>query len=168
MRTQELTLPGFRHDTFSAVYPAGAASPVFAAMDLDVEWVHPEVCFAHPLPGGRSVALHRYVAATAASLDASTVTASAGRRSQRPSSSTGEAVRNTMFTGFPPLKGPLELLLRGGPGALARFTRLVPGRSAALAERSSRPTAPARGCTARHCTATCCRTDGARRSPAST
>ena len=29
-RTEELTLPGFRHDTFSAVYPAGAASPVFA------------------------------------------------------------------------------------------------------------------------------------------
>ena len=29
--TEELTLPGFRHDTFSSVYPAGAASPVFAA-----------------------------------------------------------------------------------------------------------------------------------------
>ena len=27
VRTQELTLPGFRHDTFSSVYPAGAASP---------------------------------------------------------------------------------------------------------------------------------------------
>ena len=30
VRTEELTLPGFRHDTFSSVYPAAAASPVFA------------------------------------------------------------------------------------------------------------------------------------------
>nr|MBA2420392.1 NAD(P)-binding protein [Thermoleophilaceae bacterium] len=30
--TEELTLPGFRHDTFSSVYPAGAASPVFGRM----------------------------------------------------------------------------------------------------------------------------------------
>ena len=34
VRTQELTLPGFRHDTFSSVYPATAASPVFAGMPL--------------------------------------------------------------------------------------------------------------------------------------
>ena len=27
VRTQELTLPGFRHDTFSSVFPAAAASP---------------------------------------------------------------------------------------------------------------------------------------------
>ena len=35
VRTEELTLPGFRHDTFSSVYPAGAASPVFGRMPLD-------------------------------------------------------------------------------------------------------------------------------------
>ena len=29
-RTEELTLPGFRHDTYSAVYPAGVASPVMS------------------------------------------------------------------------------------------------------------------------------------------
>ena len=29
-RPRSSTLPGFRHDTFSSVYPAGAASPVFA------------------------------------------------------------------------------------------------------------------------------------------
>src|ERR1700740_1291893 len=33
--TEELTLPGFRHDPFSAVHPAGAASPVFAALGLE-------------------------------------------------------------------------------------------------------------------------------------
>src|SRR5579862_6243312 len=73
VRTEELTLPGFRHDTFSSVYPAGAASPVFARMPLErhgLRWVHPGACYAHPLPGGRAVALHRDLTATAASLDA--------------------------------------------------------------------------------------------------
>ena len=70
--TEELTLPGFRHDTFSAVYPAGAASPVFAAMPLErhgLRWIHPAVCYAHPLPDGTAVALYRDLDRTAASLD---------------------------------------------------------------------------------------------------
>jgi phytoene dehydrogenase-like protein len=44
--TQELTLPGFRHDTFSAVYPAAAASPVFARWLLErhgLRWSHPRL-----------------------------------------------------------------------------------------------------------------------------
>lgn len=32
--TQELTLRGFHHDTFSAVYPAAAASRVFASSQV--------------------------------------------------------------------------------------------------------------------------------------
>ena len=51
--TEELTLPGFRHDTFSAVYPAAAASPVFARWPLErhgLRWIHPRYCYAHPLP----------------------------------------------------------------------------------------------------------------------
>ena len=136
VRTEELTLPGFHHDTFSAVYPAAAASPVFRAMGLDVDWVHPEICFAHPLPDGRAVALHRSVADTAASLDS--VTPGDGERWAEfvaPFLRHFGAVRDTMMAGVPPLKGPFELLLRGGPGALVTFTRLVPGRSAALARR---------------------------------
>src|ERR1700761_7943523 len=75
VRTEELTLPGFRHDTFSAVYPAAAASPVFATMPLErhgLRWIHPEACYAHPLPGARAVALYRDVERTAASLDSLT------------------------------------------------------------------------------------------------
>src|SRR5271157_5997110 len=56
--TEELTLPGFRHDTFSSVYPAGAASPVFARLPLDrhgLRWIYPTACFAHPLPDGGAV-----------------------------------------------------------------------------------------------------------------
>ena len=33
-RTQELTLPGFRHDVCSAVHPLAAASPFFLGTDL--------------------------------------------------------------------------------------------------------------------------------------
>src|SRR3954469_22410061 len=71
--TEELTLPGFRHDTFSSVYPAGVASPVFARMPLaayGLEWVHPESCYATPLPDAPAPVLYRDVAATAASLNA--------------------------------------------------------------------------------------------------
>src|ERR1700685_1517797 len=67
-RAEARTLPGFRHDTFSSVYPAAVASPVFAGMPLErhgLRWIHPEVCYAHPLPGGRAVALYRDVARTA-------------------------------------------------------------------------------------------------------
>src|SRR4029450_7898290 len=61
VRTQELTLPGFKHDTFSSVYPASAASPVFGRMPLaqhGLEWVHPEAAYAHPLPGGDAKLLY--------------------------------------------------------------------------------------------------------------
>jgi phytoene dehydrogenase-like protein len=70
--SEQLTLPGFVHDTFSAVYPAGASSPVFAAMPLHehgLRWIHPEVCLAHPLDDGRAAALYRDVGETAASLE---------------------------------------------------------------------------------------------------
>ena len=70
--TAEVTLPGFRHDLFSAVYPAGAASPVFARMPLaryGLRWVHPPVAMAHPLPDGRAAALYRDLDATAHNLN---------------------------------------------------------------------------------------------------
>ena len=96
VRTEELTLPGFRHDTFSSVYPATAASPVFAGMPLErfgLEWVHPQACSAHPLPDGRALALYRDLDRTADGLNAARpgdgdawrafVDAAAGRRSTR-------------------------------------------------------------------------------------
>jgi len=55
-RTEELTLPGFRHDVCSAVHPLLVGSPFFRRMDLaarDVQLIYPPVAFAHPLDGGR-------------------------------------------------------------------------------------------------------------------
>ena len=70
-RTEELTLPGFRHDVCSTILPLALASPFFRTVDLaarGVRFVYPDAPFAHPLDGGRSAVLERSVAATAAGL----------------------------------------------------------------------------------------------------
>lgn len=64
-RTEELTLPGFKHDVCSAIHPSGIASPFFNEIGLDVEWIQPPIPFTHPLDGGRVAVLHRSVAETA-------------------------------------------------------------------------------------------------------
>jgi phytoene dehydrogenase-like protein len=67
-RTEELTLPGFRHDVCSAIHPSGIASPFFNRIGLEVGWIQPPIPFSHPLDGGRAVALHRSVEETAGHL----------------------------------------------------------------------------------------------------
>jgi len=69
-RTEETTLPGFRHDICSAIHPLGAASPAFAGLGLGVDWIHPGIPLSHPLGDGRSVALYRDIDETARSLGA--------------------------------------------------------------------------------------------------
>ncbi|GAA2444354.1 NAD(P)/FAD-dependent oxidoreductase [Streptomyces glaucus] len=69
-RTEELTLPGFRHDPCSAAHPLGVNSPAFRAMPLDrygLTWLHPELPMAHPFPDGSAAVLSRSVGETAAS-----------------------------------------------------------------------------------------------------
>lgn len=69
-RTEELTLPGFRHDPCSAAHPLGINSPVFRTMPLDrygLEWLQPELPMAHPFTDGSAAVLSRSVAETAAS-----------------------------------------------------------------------------------------------------
>ncbi|MFI9773553.1 phytoene desaturase family protein [Streptomyces sp. NPDC051956] len=69
-RTEELTLPGFRHDPCSAAHPLGINSPAFRDMPLDrygLEWLHAELPMAHPFPDGSAAVLSRSVAETAAS-----------------------------------------------------------------------------------------------------
>src|SRR3954451_23284467 len=61
MRTEELTLPGFRHDVCSAIHPLGRSSPCFAALDLDVEWLESPACLAHPLEEEEAVLVVRDV-----------------------------------------------------------------------------------------------------------
>ncbi|MFJ6573202.1 phytoene desaturase family protein [Streptomyces sp. NPDC091292] len=70
-RTEELTLPGFRHDPCSAAHPLGITSPAFRAMPLErygLEWLHAGLPMAHPFPDGTAAVLSRSVGETAASL----------------------------------------------------------------------------------------------------
>ena len=70
-RTQELTLPGFRHDPCSAVHPLAAGSPVLRALGLErdgLSWIHPELSLAHPFPDGSAAILTRSMAQTARAL----------------------------------------------------------------------------------------------------
>jgi len=71
-RTQELTLPGFRHDVCSTIVPLTLASPFFRTVDWaagGVELIHPDVPVAHALDDGRAAVLERSFTATAAGLD---------------------------------------------------------------------------------------------------
>ncbi len=139
VRTEELTLPGFLHDTYSSVYPAGAASPVFASMPLErlgLEWVHPEACVAHPVDGGRAAVLYRDLARTAADLDS--LHPGDGERYAaftRPFLDAFDGVRTTMLSGFPPVVGPLKLLAQAGPVHAAAFVALVPTSADRLGRR---------------------------------
>ena len=70
-RTLELTLPGFRHDFGSAVFPLGAGSPFFSSLPLinhGLEWIHSPAALAHPLDDGTAVMLERDLKETAGSL----------------------------------------------------------------------------------------------------
>jgi phytoene dehydrogenase-like protein len=127
--SEELTLPGFRHDTFSSVYPAGAASPVFAAMALErhgLRWVHPQACLAHTLGEGRAVALYRDLDRTAAGLESlQPGDGEAWRRFAAPLLAHFEQLSATMLAGFPPLGAAAGLLTRAGPGPTLGLGRLL-------------------------------------------
>ena len=139
VRTEELTLPGFRHDTFSAVYPAAAASPVFGRMPLrdhGLEWVHPAACAAYPLPDTDAAVLYRDLDATAASLnDQCPGDGDRWAAFATPFLDAFDAVRATMLAGFPPLRGPLRLLTDAGPVQALAFARLLPTSAVGLGRR---------------------------------
>lgn len=129
VRTEDLTLPGFRHDTFSAVYPAAAASPVFQRWDLErfgLEWVHPGVAMAHPLEGGGCVSLHRDLERTIESLERSAN--GDGERwaaFARPYIERYGAVRATVLGGFPPVRGAAGMLRALGIQDCLEFLRVT-------------------------------------------
>ncbi|MER6350034.1 phytoene desaturase family protein [Streptomyces sp. NPDC001595] len=69
-RTEELTLPGFRHDPCAAAHPLGINSPAFRDLPLErygLRWLQPALPMAHPFPDGTAAVLSRSVAETAAS-----------------------------------------------------------------------------------------------------
>ena len=72
-RSAELTLPGFVHDPYAAVFPVAAASPFFRGLGLDrhgLTMIEPPAALAHPLDDGRAVVLYHSIARTAEGLGA--------------------------------------------------------------------------------------------------
>ena len=69
-RTEELTLPGFRHDLGAAVHPMAVASPFFRRFGLAdrVRLLTPELSWAHPFDDGTAALAWRDLDRTAAGL----------------------------------------------------------------------------------------------------
>lgn len=72
VRTQPGPLPGFASDVCSAVHPAVLASPFFQAFGIRerVDWIVPEISYAHPLDGGRAAVAWHDIDRTADALGA--------------------------------------------------------------------------------------------------
>jgi phytoene dehydrogenase-like protein len=71
MRTEELTLPGFKHDICSAIHPMAADSGFFQSLplhDFGLEYITPPVAFAHPLDNGTAGAAFNSLDETALAL----------------------------------------------------------------------------------------------------
>lgn len=70
-RSAELTLPGFVHDTCSAIHPLGIGSPFFKTLPLEkygLKWIQPSAPLAHVWGDGTAVMLERDISATARGL----------------------------------------------------------------------------------------------------
>src|SRR6476646_11795116 len=68
MRTEELTLPGFRHDVCSAIHPLARSSAFFRELELDVDWIESPAALAHPFDDEQAVLVVRSVEETASGL----------------------------------------------------------------------------------------------------
>ena len=67
-RTEELPLPGFRHDVGSAVHPLALGSPFFSSLPLEehgLSWLHPPIPVAHPIDKARVAILYQSLEKTA-------------------------------------------------------------------------------------------------------
>lgn len=138
VKTDELTVPGFLHDTFSGVYPAAAASPVFARMPLadhGLRLVHPPVAMAHVLDDDRGASLYRELDRTADSLDAlNRGDGEAWRSFISPYLKNWSALRRAMLGGFPPVGGSLRAVVGLGLGGSLEAARAVLQPVSALAD----------------------------------
>jgi phytoene dehydrogenase-like protein len=88
LRTEELTLPGFRHDVCSSAHPLAQASEAFRRLSLEADglrFCQPEAAVGHPLVPGRSVLLWRDIESTVAQLgpDAAVYRSVVGRLTRR-------------------------------------------------------------------------------------
>jgi phytoene dehydrogenase-like protein len=128
-RTEEITLPGFRHDLCSAAHPLAVASPFFKRFGLaerGVRLIDPEVVYAHPLDGGRAGAVTRSVPQTAQRLGADAVSY---QRLMGPLADHGDQIAAAVLSSMRRIPRPSPALaafalngLRSAASVAGRFT----------------------------------------------
>jgi phytoene dehydrogenase-like protein len=126
-RSEELTLPGFVHDTCSTVHALALASPFLSTLPLaehGLELVHPEAPLAHPLDDGSAVLLERSVEETAGGLGTD---ADAYRRLFDPLVRTAPELMREILGPLRPPRHPL-VLARFAPAAVRSAVGLARSR----------------------------------------
>jgi phytoene dehydrogenase-like protein len=137
-RTLECTLPGFRHDLGAGFLPLAMVAPAITGRDLGafgLQFRHPVLPAAHPLPGGRAIALGRSVSETAASIGR--IDPGDARVWAELDGQFGDAVVTLVRAGMRrwPLGQGARLLGRLGPRDAAELVRLVLQGGSAIADR---------------------------------
>ncbi len=129
VRTAELTVPGFRHDLFSAFHPLAAASPVLNELELaewGLRWRHAPAVLAHVLPDDRAVLLDRDVDRTAESVERfAPGDGDAWRAEYARYRLVREDLLAALLRPFPPVRAGLGLLRTLGVGDALRAARLA-------------------------------------------
>jgi phytoene dehydrogenase-like protein len=147
VRSEQLTLPGFVHDVCSAIHPLAVASPLFRRLELDVEWIHPDVPAAHPLDGD-AVLLDRSLDETAAGFGAD---GDAYRRAIAPLVDAWSAIEDVLVGSYPVSPRRAFRLVRDlGVGGTLAAGRSSLGAARPFAERTF-ATERGRGFFAGHC-----------------
>jgi phytoene dehydrogenase-like protein len=126
-RSDELTLPGFVHDTCSTVHALALASPLLRSLPLaehGLELVHPHAPLAHPLDNGSAVLLERSVEETAQGLGTD---ADAYRRLFGPLVRSAPELMREILGPLRPPRHPL-VLARFAPAALRSAEGLARSR----------------------------------------
>ncbi|MCE0767120.1 NAD(P)/FAD-dependent oxidoreductase [Pseudonocardia kujensis] len=130
VRSAELH-PGYVTDLFSAFYPLSRASPVLQSLDLEehgLRWSEAPAVLAHPLgpDGAEAAVLCRDRADTAAGLDAQhRGDGEAWLDLCRRWDVLREPFLRTLFTTFPPVRGPVQLVRRLGTAEALRLARFL-------------------------------------------
>jgi phytoene dehydrogenase-like protein len=115
-RSEELTLPGFVHDTCSTVHALALVSPFLSSLPLaehGLELAHPAAPLAHPLDDGSAVILERSVEETARGLGPD---AQAYRRLFDPLVRTADELMREILGPLRPPRHPLVLARFGAIG----------------------------------------------------
>jgi phytoene dehydrogenase-like protein len=129
VRTGQLTVPGYRHDLFSAFYPLGAASPAIRRLNLEdfgLVWRRAPLALAHPTPDGRCAVIGPDLEETAHSLESYAAGDGQGWLDlMEPWERYGKQFLDVLLQPFPPVRAMARLGARTGPRGFLDLARMA-------------------------------------------